>query len=220
MRILRIFIILQLCFQTVAAVDYDKEFALLGFENVQSLDSTIVVDLKYSGTDNFMGIDMYGLLNKAYLRPEIAAKLLEAQALLKEVDPEYSLVVYDAARPISAQKMMYDKVQGTKFEQYVANPYNGGGHHCYGCAVDVAILYKGNPIDMGSAFDSFSELSHIDNEESNLASGLLSRTAYDNRQLLRAVMVRVGFDTEPCEWWHFSCYEIEYVRSNLSRLNF
>lgn len=219
MRILSIFII-SLCFLKGSAVDYDKEFARLGFEDVQSLDNTIVVDLKYSGIDNFMGIDMYGGLNKAYLRPEIAVKLLQAQALLKEHDADYSLIVYDASRPISAQKMMFDKVQGTEFEQYVANPYNGGGHHCYGCAVDVSLLYKGAPVDMGTEFDSFSELSHIDNEEDNLRLGLIDGKACENRRLLRSIMVRVGFYTEPCEWWHFSCYKINYVREYFPRLDF
>lgn len=202
------------------AVDYDGAFRRRGFVDVHQLDSTIVVDLKYSGTDNFMGINMYGELNKAYLRPEIAEKLVQAQRLLREKSKDYTLVIYDAARPLSAQKMMFDKVQGTAFEQYVANPYNGGGHHCYGCAVDVTILYKGVPLDMGTGFDSFSEVSHTDNEQANLANGLLTSEAHENRLLLRGVMTAVGFDVEPCEWWHFSCYKIECVRKNFSRLDF
>lgn len=220
MKILNILFFVVLGAMSVKAVDYDSEFRRLGYVDVHQLDSAIVVDLKYSSTDNFMGVNMYGNLHKAYLRPEIAEKLLVAQKLLRAVNTQYTLVVYDAARPLSAQKMMYDKVQGTEFEQYVANPYSGGGHHCYGCAVDVSILYKGKPLDMGTDFDSFSHLSHTDNEKSNLENGSLSSSAYENRQLLRSIMTSVGFDVEPCEWWHFSCYQIEDVREKYPRLDF
>lgn len=220
MKHLFIILIVALSAMKLGAVDYDREFCRLGFVDIHALDSTIVIDLKYSSTDNFMGVNMYGNLHKAYLRPEIAEKLLVAQKLLRAVNAQYTLVVYDAARPLSAQKMMYDKVQGTEFEQYVANPYSGGGHHCYGCAVDVSILYKGKPLDMGTGFDSFSHLSHTDNEKSNLENGSLSSSAYENRLLLRSIMTSVGFDVEPCEWWHFSCYQIEDVRKKYPRLDF
>ena len=202
------------------AVDYEKEFARYGLVNVQELDNTIAVELKYSTTDNFMGINMYGNLHKAYLHPETAKMLLEAQKTIKQANPEYTLIVYDAARPLSAQKSMYNKVRGTQFQQYVANPYNGGGHHNFGCAVDVTILHKGKPLDMGTEFDSFDTLSHTNNEKENLQNGKLSKEAYNNRQLLRNAMKKAGFTVERCEWWHFSYQRIKYVRSNFKLLDF
>lgn len=211
---------LTLCCLIVWAIDYDKEFARVGFIDIQQIDSTIVVDLKYSSTDNFMGINMYGDLHKAYLRPEIAKKVAKAQKLLKEINSDYSLIIYDAARPISAQKSMFNKVKGTKYQRYVANPYNGGGHHNFGCAVDLTILYQGKPVDMGTDFDSFSTLSHIDNEDTNLKNGTLSKEAYNNRKLLRSIMKKVGFNTERCEWWHYYCYRIKYARQNFPLLDF
>ncbi|MBE6311118.1 MAG: peptidase M15 [Bacteroidales bacterium] len=211
---------LTLCCLIVWAIDYDKEFARVGFIDIQQIDSTIVVDLKYSSTDNFMGINMYGDLHKAYLRPEIAKKVAKAQKLLKEINSDYSLIIYDAARPISAQKSMFNKVKGTKYQRYVANPYNGGGHHNFGCAVDLTILYQGKPVDMGTDFDSFSTLSHIDNEDTNLKNGTLSKEAYNNRKLLRSIMKKVGFNTERCEWWHYDCYRIKYARQNFPLLDF
>lgn len=211
---------LTICCLIVWAIDYDKEFARVGFIDIQQIDSTIVVDLKYSSTDNFMGINMYGDLHKAYLRPEIAKKVAKAQKLLKEINSDYSLIIYDAARPISAQKSMFNKVKGTKYQRYVANPYNGGGHHNFGCAVDLTILYQGKPVDMGTDFDSFSTLSHIDNEDTNLKNGTLSKEAYNNRKLLRSIMKKVGFNTERCEWWHYDCYRIKYARQNFPLLDF
>lgn len=219
-RLFSIIFSVMLGFTATWAVDYDKEFKKLGFVNVQELDSTIRVDLKYSTTDNFMGVNMYGDLHKAYLRPEVARRVVEAQKHLREINPEYSLVIYDAARPLSAQRMMYQKVQGTKFSKYVAKPTNGGGHHNYGCAVDVTIMYKGKPLDMGAGFDDFTTLSHINNEEANLKNGKLSREAYDNRKLLRKVMRKAGFDTYRCEWWHFQYYKKSYMRKNFKSINF
>ncbi len=205
---------------SLMAVDYDSEFTKMGFVDVQSLDSTIQVDLKYSSTDNFMGINMYGDLYKAYLRPEIAQMVVNAQKYLKDINPEYTLVIYDAARPLSAQRMMYEKVQGTKFSKYVAKPAKGGGFHNYGCAVDVTILYKGKPLDMGAEFDEFSTLSHINNEQYNLKIGKLSQEAYNNRQILRKVMKKAGFDTYRCEWWHFQHYTKKYMRSHFKSIDF
>lgn len=220
MKRLHLCLALLLCYALAWAIDYDKEFAKVGFVDLQKLDNSIAVEIKYSTTDNFMGINMYGDLHKAYLRPEIAKKVARAQKLLKEVDPDYSLIIYDAARPLSAQKSMYKKVKGTKFQRYVANPYNGGGHHNFGCAVDLTILYKGKPVDMGTEFDSFSTLSHIDNEETNLKNGTLSKEAYNNRKLLRRIMKKVGFNTYRREWWHFDCYNIKYARQNFKLLDF
>lgn len=45
------------------AIDYKREFTRHGYIDIQTLDSTIVVDIKYSTTDNFMGINMYGNLH-------------------------------------------------------------------------------------------------------------------------------------------------------------
>ena len=204
----------------ITATYYDQKFLEMGFVDVQTLDPTIQVDLKYSSTDNFMGINMYGDLHKAYLRPEIAEMVVKAQKYLKETNPEYTLVIYDAARPLSAQRMMYNKVQGTKFTDYVAKPVNGGGYHNYGCAVDVSILYNGKPLDMGAGFDEFTEMSHIDNEKQNLEKGKLSQEAYDNRQVLRNAMKKAGFDTYKCEWWHFQHYTKQYMRSHFKSIDF
>lgn len=205
---------------TVYAIDYDEKFREYGFVDIQESDSSIDVDLRYASDENFIGINMYGDFHRAYLHPEVASRLVKAQKLLKNIDSEYSLIVYDAARPRSVQKLMYDKVRGTEFSKYVASPDSGGGFHNYGCAVDVTILHKGEPLDMGSEFDDFSELSHTDNEESNVLRGILSPDAYKNRKLLRIVMTNAGFDVEPCEWWHFSCYDKSYVVENFKLLDF
>ena len=47
-----------------------------GLVDIQSLDSSIQVDLKYSSEDNFLKQDIYGCLENAYLHKEAAQRLL------------------------------------------------------------------------------------------------------------------------------------------------
>ena len=121
-----------------------------GLVNVNEVDETINVDLVNSDPDkNFFRENYNNGLNKAYLRKEVAIKLSLAQKYLKSEFPEYSILIMDAARPRSVSKRMYDKMKGTKFEKYVANP-NKGSMHNYGIAVDVTIVdVNGDEIDMG-----------------------------------------------------------------------
>ncbi len=190
-----------------------------GLVDIKTFEPSIVVDLKYSTCDNFVGMDMYGTFDKAFFRPEIACKLVMVQRALKKIDAKYSLVIYDAARPLSVQKVMYDEVKDTPFKRYVARPVRGG-HHNFGVAVDVSILYDGIPLDMGTPFDSFSTVSHIDNEKSLVDSGKISEDAYWNRLLLRNLMIEAGFTTYKREWWHFQCYTIKEARMKLPLLDF
>ena len=44
----------------------DARMKAFGLVDVQVLDSTIIVELKYASQDNFMGQNLYGNLRKAY----------------------------------------------------------------------------------------------------------------------------------------------------------
>lgn len=100
----------------------------------------------YTRADNFTGTLLYEDLKEAYLHPDAMKSLKRAQRLLKEQYPGYSLIVYDAARPLSVQQKMWDVVKGTSKYIYVSNPSRGGGLHNYGLAVDISILDdKGTP---------------------------------------------------------------------------
>jgi len=111
----------------------------LGLVNVTDLDSSLVVKLMYTQADNFTGEVLYDNLTEAYLHPDAAYALIEAQKALKELHPSYSLIIYDAARPMSVQKKMWNVVKGTSKYKYVSNPNRGGGLHNYGLAVDISI---------------------------------------------------------------------------------
>ena len=210
------------CVASVAAkkpVDIDAAMQEYGLVDIATIDASILVELKYAGTDNFVGSNMYGSLRKAYFRPEIAKALAAVQRELRRIDSHLSLIIYDAARPQSAQQLMWDVVKDTRYRRYVAKP-NRGGHHNFGIAVDLSIARDGVPVDMGSDFDSFSEVSHIDNEASLLRRRLITREALDNRRLLRRLMRAQGFTTYRREWWNFQQYDINYARRTFRLLDF
>lgn len=175
-----------------------------GLVDIHSLDESIRIDLKYATTDNFTKTILYDTLSQAYLHPLAADKLVKAQQLLKDINPGYSLLVYDAARPLSVQKKMYDVVRNTKYRAYVANPERIGMHN-YGMAVDLTISDSaGTALDMGTPFDFFGRAAGINQEEQLRSEGVLSREQISNRQLLRQVMTQAGFITIRGEWWHFN----------------
>lgn len=198
-------LLLLLCNLRSNAEELDTWLHDRGLVDISVLDSTIRVHLVYATPDNFMGETVYTGITRAWLHPDAAQKLVTAQRLLKKEHSDLTLVVYDAARPMSVQRKMWRLVRGTDKVNYVSNPSNGGGLHNYGMAVDVTILDPtGEPLPMGTPFDFFGEEAHTNNEEALLASGKITRKEFDNRRLLRRIMKSAGFRTIPYEWWHFN----------------
>lgn len=182
-----------------------------GLVNVQTLDSSIRVDLRYSTTNNFVGIDVYGALNRAYLQPEPARRLARANAYLKEREPDYTLYVFDAVRPRRVQQILWDTLDYPEKEKpkYVANPQEGSIHN-YGAAVDLTIAGDdGQPLDMGTEFDYFGALAYPTQEQAMLDQGKLRAEQVAHRQLLREVMTQAGFTPINTEWWHFNAFSRE-----------
>ncbi|SDE22273.1 D-alanyl-D-alanine dipeptidase [Dyadobacter soli] len=179
-----------------------------GLVDVQKVDPNIRVELKYSTTDNFIGRDVYGELTRAYLQPEMAKRLAKANALLDKKKPGYQLLVYDAARPNSAQYDLWNaldqlKIPARSKTQYVADPKIGSNHN-FGCAIDLTVVDEnGKPLDMGTKFDFFGPLAYPRSEQEMLKKGKLTARQIENRQLLRSVMTQVGFKVNTTEWWHF-----------------
>ncbi|TLU99121.1 M15 family metallopeptidase [Dyadobacter luticola] len=179
-----------------------------GLVNIQEADPTILVQLKYSTTDNFMHKDVYGDLESAYLQPEMAKRLAKANAALKQLHPDYRLLIYDAARPNSIQYHLWDALDDLKIPSknktmYVADPKIGSNHN-FGCAVDLTIADKnGKALDMGTKFDFFGPLAYPRSEDGMLKAGKLTLDQLENRWLLRKVMTGAGFKANATEWWHF-----------------
>lgn len=234
--------IISLCCysQTVEGqTDFDALMKEYGLVDIEMLDDEILVELKYSTTDNFVGEDMYLDLERAYLEESFAERVVEAQRLLKSRYPEYTLLIYDAARPISVQRYMRSIVEGTPFQNFVADGSRGGRHN-YGVAVDLTIAHAdGTPLDMGAGFDDFSDAAAVkgtpDTDDittrtidvyreyvNSLAlSGVITFEAAHNRILLLKVMCEAGLVPYRREWWHFEeIISIDATRKKYRLLNF
>lgn len=205
----RYFIIISVFFIFISSAncranEIKKRFEAAGLINVHAIDNSIKVDLVNSDPDkNYFRENYYYGLNKAYLRREVAEKLSFAQKDLKSRFPEYSILIMDAARPRSVSQHMYDKMKGTKFEKFVANPKKGSMHN-YGIAVDVTIVDENDKeINMGftpfyksnlSIYWGYAKLKMFD----------LSESQKKNRKLLSNIMKKAGFIPLNYEWWHFN----------------
>lgn len=171
------------------------------------------LDLRYASTNNFVGVNMYGKFNRAFLHKVPAAMLAKAADLLRASKPGYKLLIFDALRPRSIQRVLWENVVGTAGERYIGNPERGSMHN-FGFAVDLSILdASGKELDMGAGFDDFREIAQPQLEQRFLKEGLLSAEQVNNRQLLRDTMEPVGFTQLKHEWWHFDALDRDHVRS-------
>ena len=194
---------LFLCVVTASAQRFDSLMRANGMVDIQQVAPDIRVDLKYATKDNFIGANMYGQLRRAYLHPNLAKALARAQQALTKEHPGYRFLIYDAARPQSVQRRMYQAVAGTPKKIYVAAPERGGRHN-YGVAVDLTIVdTSGKPLDMGSPFDHFGEEAHLGNEEARVRAGIFNKEVPANRSLMRRLLGAEGLRPYDKEWWHY-----------------
>lgn len=178
----------------------------------------ILIDLRYATADNFVGHDVYGGLDCAWLRREAAEALQAAAAWLAAQRPGYTLSVLDALRPQRVQEQLWAELQGTPLTLYLANPERGS-IHSFGMAIDVTLLDAvGREVDMGSGFDEMSLASHPDHEAEQLALGTLTAAQLTERGWLRAAMRQAGFQAITTEWWHFDFGDRTAVRRDLPRV--
>ena len=183
---MKLFLIIYLLAVLAVSAQVDTAIVYLG-----SIDSTVVMDVKYATTDNFVGKVLYST-NKVYLRKAVAEKLSEANSYLKE-NYNLSIKIFDGYRPLSVQKQMWEIYPD---DRYVANPIKGSRHN-RGAAVDITLIDSdGNELEMGTPYDDFTNKAHY-------AYQNLPKQVLENRKLLREVMDKFGFDPITSEWWHF-----------------
>lgn len=192
-----------------------------GLVDVQKVDPTIQVDLKYSTTDNFVGKDVYGDLTRAYLQPMAARKLAGASRYLRQNHPAMRLLVYDAARPRAAQWNLWNALPNLperERQKYVADPRKGSIHN-YGCAVDLTMAILDSqtgrpvPLDMGTKYDFFGPMAYPSQEAALLKAGKLTKQQITNRTILRTAMRQGGFSAIEFEWWHFNALSRQKAKS-------
>ena len=159
---------------------------------VKDYISTIYVDLKYATHDNFTGEIIYDFTD-ASLRYGTVKKLAEVQAELLERG--YSLKIWDAYRPTSAQFRLWEICPDAT---YVANPNTGFSSHSRGNTIDVTLVRSdGSEVETPTGFDDFSTLADRDYSD-------VSGEAAKNAMLLEQAMASHGFMCYTMEWWHYS----------------
>ncbi len=175
--------------------------------NIKKLIPNLVLDLRYATQKNFTKTVLYPkALQYTFLRKEAAQKLLFIQKQLKKQG--LALKVFDAYRPYSATKLMWDIVQD---ERYTANPSKGSGHN-KGIAIDLTLvnIFTKKELDMGTGFDNFTDSAHHTFTQ-------LSAQVLANRKQLKTVMEQFGFVALETEWWHYYLPNSkEYSLLNLS----
>ncbi|MBL6931498.1 MAG: D-alanyl-D-alanine dipeptidase [Rhodospirillales bacterium] len=155
----------------------------------------VLLDIKYATADNFTGQPVYSQA-ACYLHGEAEALFRRAIELARIQD--WRFLVFDAFRPSEAQFKLWDH---TPDPDFLADP-NRGSPHSRGVAIDLTLLdmATGKPLDMGTAFDAFTPLSHHGNTE-------ISTIAQENRYRLLGLMTAAGWDCYLKEWWHYQLFD-------------
>ena len=165
--------------------------------DVRDIDSTIRVEARYFTSNNFTGARLAGYqANRALLRREAAVALGKVQQRLARQG--LGLLVYDGYRPVRGTQAMVEWAERTGRVSLLDDGYIARrSRHNMGVAVDLTVvsLAIGEPLDMGTPFDTFDESAHTAN-----ATGEVAR----NRAVLVDAMEAEGFVNYEQEWWHFS----------------
>ena len=167
------------------------------------------------------------------LRPSVLKRLIRAQQYLSDISPHLQLALFDAWRPISVQKFMFNyTIQETcKSKGININDFSANGDindvieevgrfwakpssnpltpppHSTGAAIDLTLAdITGNPLDLGGKIDFIGAESSPDfYKKENLGMPCSKYQVFHNRRsLLFSVMEQAGFVQHPNEWWHFS----------------
>lgn len=163
-----------------------------------------------------LGAD-YGGRSPFMLREGAISALIKTENYLQTLYPSWHLSIFDAYRPIGVQKFMVDYTAKELSRQYHLPPTDPKllekvftfwaipsddprypPPHSTGGAIDLTLLWAGQPLDMGSPIDEPSARSFPDHFQS------LNPEVHYHRQILLEVMTRGGWVRHPQEWWHFS----------------
>lgn len=153
------------------------------------------VTLAYATDANLTGRPVYRNA-ECWLHREAAEKLGLAIELAKPLGCR--LRIFDALRPVEAQWTLWNACPDPEF---LADPRRGSPHS-RGVAVDLTLLdAAGNELDMGTAFDAFTPLSHHARTD-------IPVEAQRNRHLLMGLMTSAGWDFYRNEWWHYQLFDV------------
>ena len=189
-----------------------------GFVYVTEVIPDVILDMRYYGTNNFVGARVDG-----YESP-VALLTVEAAEALKLASDDlrlggYSLKIFDAYRPQRAVEHfinwaadMSDQLTKADFypdmdksrlfaEGFIAKK----SAHSRGSTVDLTIvdIRSGMEVDMGAPFDFFGPIS-------SHGTALITEEQTANRLILKQAMEKAGFSAYLKEWWHYILIDEPY----------
>lgn len=172
-------------------------------------------NLIYATKNNAFYKDMYSAfgLTEAFVHPELYDRLICLESPLNA--RKLTLVIYDAFRPLSVQKFMYENAPDY-IKPYIApppQPTSKRGFHPRGVAIDCYLEEEnGHPLAFPTQPDAFYpgyekdpnyplylKKCHRDYNGSDLTA-----EQKNNRELLQELMTTIGLEGLPHEWWHFN----------------
>ena len=163
-------------------------------QTIAAASHDVILEIAYATAANFTGKPVYSRPG-CYLHADAAAALKRAVDLAKPLG--LRLKIFDAFRPSEAQWALWNFRPDPGF---LADPRKGSPHS-RGVAIDLTLIdARGHALDMGTAFDAFTPLSHH-------GSTAVSETAQRNRFLLLGLMSAAGWDFYKNEWWHYQLFD-------------
>lgn len=192
-----------------------------GFSYLTEIDPTILSELRYYSTNNFIGLPIDGYLSdKVIVTTPTANALQKVQSKLLLFG--LSLNIFDAYRPQQAvnhfvrwakepndtlmKKHYYPTVKKKDLFRLGYIAHQSG--HTRGSTVDLTIvdLKTKETLEMGSPYDFFGKISHPFFDQ-------LTKKQRSNRLLLRTLMLEAGFIPYSHEWWHFTLKEEPFTKT-------
>lgn len=200
---------------------YAEQLPRDGFVYLDQVLKSARYDVRYAGTDNFVGEPIDGYRTARIILTREAAVALAAV----EQDVALSglaLKIFDGYRPQRAvdefrrwaadpqdtrQKARYypDLDKPALFRDGYIAKHSG---HSRGSTVDLTLVDSttGKEVDMGSPFDFFGPISHH-------GTALVNVQQTRNRETLRQAMLRHGFEPYGAEWWHYTLKAEPYPKT-------
>ncbi|MEP9352597.1 M15 family metallopeptidase [Xanthobacter sp. KR7-65] len=182
------------------------------FVDVAGLVPGAILDVRYFGSDNFVGtrVDGYGAARCFLTRPAAEALAKVASEARKK---GYGLRIFDCYRPARAvahfarwaSDLADERTKATYYPDVAKKDLFAEGYiaarsgHSRGSTLDLTLfdVSSGRDVDMGTPFDLFSPRSWP-------ASPAVTSAQRANRALLATLMAHGGFKPFDKEWWHFT----------------
>lgn len=185
-----------------------------GLVDIRSRISDLSLDMRYAGSDNFVGRPVAGYgAPRCYLLADVADALARVEADLRAA--HLRLHVFDCYRPVRAvrdfvawagdledQRSKPRFYPGLDKRELLGDYIAERSGHSRGATLDLTLLTCDAsgacvPLDMGTEFDFFDVRANTD-------SPLVDAAQRANRHRLRDAMAGHGFENYALEWWHYT----------------